>query len=186
MGSGKVGYYGEFVAYPVLIGSFAAAALWRVSPERSMVWMAAFISGVGLWTLVEYALHRYVLHHVPYIKEMHDAHHNEQKALVGTPIWLSLGLFVAFAFLPLRLFADPTVAAGITGGLMLGYLCFEGVHHIIHHWQINPGTYGYRLKRRHLLHHHFDDKGNFGVTTGFWDAVFRTDVRVRGSTFLGD
>ena len=132
---GKIGYYGEFVVYPILIAAFAAVALWRASPERSGVWVAAFISGVGLWTLVEYALHRYVLHHVPYIKEMHDAHHNEQnthhnaqKDLVGTPMWLSLGLFVVFAFLPLRLVADPTVAAGLTGGLMLGYFCFEGVH----------------------------------------------------------
>ena len=35
------------------------------------------------------------------------------------------------------------------------------------------------LKRRHALHHHLDDHGNFGVTSGFWDHVFRTNLRAR-------
>ena len=30
-----------------------------------------------------------------------------------------------------------------------------------------------------MLHHHFDEMGNFGVTSGFWDVVFGTDVKVR-------
>ncbi len=30
-----------------------------------------------------------------------------------------------------------------------------------------------------MLHHHFDEKGNFGVTSSFWDVVFGTDLKVR-------
>ena len=36
--------------------------------------------------------------------------------------------------------------------------------------------YVYALKRRHALHHHYDEMANFGVTSGFWDHVFRTAV----------
>jgi sterol desaturase/sphingolipid hydroxylase (fatty acid hydroxylase superfamily) len=183
MSLGKVGYYGEFVVYPVVIVVLAAVVLWRASPERGAIGLAAFVAGVGLWTLVEYALHRYVLHHAPYIKEMHEAHHEEQSALVGTPMWISLGSFAVFLVLPAWLIVGPMATAGLTAGMMLGYFCFEGVHHILHHWHIEPGTYAYRLKRRHMLHHHFDDKGNFGVTNGFWDTVFGTDIKVRGPAY---
>ena len=186
MWPGKIAYYGEFIVYPALIAGLATVALWRTPPERSIVWLAAFMAGVWLWTLVEYILHRYVLHHMPYIKEMHQAHHDEQDALLGTSIWISLGSFAVFLVLPAWFAIGPTATAGLAAGMMLGYLCFEGVHHILHHWHIKPGTYAYRLKRRHMLHHHFDDGGNFGVTNGFWDMVFGTDVKVRGSAPAGD
>ncbi len=75
----KVGYYGEFVVYPVLTVGLTAAALWT-APESAGTWLVAFVGGIALWTLIEYVLHRYVLHHVPYIKEMHDAHHGDQTA----------------------------------------------------------------------------------------------------------
>ena len=158
MWRGKIAYYGEFIVYPTLIAVLAAAAFWQVSPGRSMVWLAAFVAGLLLWTLVEYVLHRYVLHHMPYIKEMHQAHHDEQEALLGTSIWISLGSFAIFLVLPAWFVIGPTATAGLTAGMMLGYVCFEGVHHILHHWRITPGTYAYRLKRRHLLHRHFTGK----------------------------
>jgi sterol desaturase/sphingolipid hydroxylase (fatty acid hydroxylase superfamily) len=34
-----------------------------------------------------------------------------------------------------------------------------------------------------MLHHHFDEKGNFGVTNGYWDVVFGTDIKVRGPAY---
>ncbi len=120
-----------------------------------------------------------MLHHVPYIKDMHDAHHDDQVALIGTPIWISLAIMVVFVLLPLSLLAEQHVAIGLACGLMLGHFWYGSVHHILHHWNIQPGTYFYRLKRRHMLHHHFDEMGNFGVTSGFWDVVFGTDIKVR-------
>ena len=110
---------------------------------------------------------------------MHDAHHADQLALIGTPIWISLSIMVVFVLLPLTFLVEQHVAIGLACGLMLGHFWYGGVHHILHHWKIEPGTYWYRLKRRHMLHHHFDDMGNFGVTSGFWDVVFGTDVKVR-------
>ncbi len=175
---GKGGYDSEFVVYPVLAAGMAVAALWN-APDQIGVWLATFVGGAVLWTLVEYVLHRFVLHHVPFIKEMHDAHHSDQTALIGTPVWMSLGIFAVFVFLPLWFLTTPVVTAGLSAGLILGYFCYGGAHHIIHHWRVEPGSFGYKLKRRHLLHHHFDDNGNFGVTSGFWDVVFGTNINVR-------
>ena len=176
---GKVGYYGDFVVYPVAITGLAAYAIWQGPPGGWSVWLGAFVTGVAAWTLVEYVLHRFVLHHVPFIKDMHDAHHDDQMALIGTPIWISLAIMVVFVLIPLSLLTEQHIAIGLACGLMLGHFWYGGVHHLLHHWNIQPGTYFYRLKRRHMLHHHFDEMGNFGVTSGFWDVVFGTDVKVR-------
>ena len=176
---GRIAYYADFYVYPLAITALAAYAIWQGPRGGWATWLGAFVSGVALWTLVEYVLHRFVLHHVPYIKEAHDAHHQDQQALIGTPIWISLTIMVVFVLVPLNFLVEQHVAIGLACGLMFGHFWYGGVHHILHHWKIEPGTYLYRLKRHHMLHHHFDEKGNFGVTSNFWDVVFGTDLKVR-------
>ncbi|MCB1488495.1 MAG: sterol desaturase family protein [Bauldia sp.] len=182
---GKVGYYSDFVVYPVAIAGMASFALWRTWPDHYGTTLAAFVVGVAIWTLVEYVMHRYVLHHLPGVREMHEAHHREQAALIGTPIWLSLILIFGLVYVPLYL-AVPAVAGGLTAGFMLGYLWYVSVHHLIHHGGLGRSALAMRLKRRHMLHHHFNDEGNYGVTSGFWDKVFGTDIQVRGSRTGGN
>ena len=176
---GRIGYYADFYVYPVVIAGLATYAIWQGPEGAWSTWLSAFVAGAALWTLVEYLLHRFVLHHVPYIKDMHDAHHEDQQALIGAPIWVSLSLMVVVVLIPLSLIAEQNVAIGLACGLMLGHFWYGSVHHILHHWKIKPGSYWFRLKRRHMLHHHFDEMGNFGVTSGFWDVVFGTDIKVR-------
>ena len=174
----KVGYYSEYIIYPVLAAGLLGIAAWQF-PERALTLAATFVAGVALWTLVEYILHRFVLHHVPYIKDMHDAHHGDQMALIGTPVWLSLVIFVVFVFAPLWFLTDPVLTAGLSAGMVIGYFLYGAAHHIIHHWDLKPGSFGYKLRHRHSLHHHYSETGNFGVTTGFWDLVFGTDLQRR-------
>lgn len=175
----RMGYYRDFVVYPLAIAGLAIGVLWRASPEQTAATLAAFAFGLGTWTLVEYFLHRHVLHRVPYVRDMHGCHHRDQTALIGAPTWLSLGLFLCLVYLPLRVVVPP-LAGGLTAGFMAGYVWYFGVHHLIHHNSLGHSTYARRLKRRHMLHHHFNDKGNFGVTTGIWDRAFGTDIQVRG------
>lgn len=176
----KIGYFGDFIVYPVAIAGMATLALWRASPEQFAVSLTAFVSGIAIWTLAEYLLHRYLLHHLPRVREMHEAHHNNQTALIGSPMWLSLAAFACLVYLPLHLLV-PGLASALTAGFMAGYLWYVGVHHLIHHDGLGQSAWAHRLKRRHMLHHHFDDEGNFGVTSGFWDKVFGTDIQVRGA-----
>jgi sterol desaturase/sphingolipid hydroxylase (fatty acid hydroxylase superfamily) len=175
----RYSYYGDFVIYPLLVAGLGIAALARPSPEALGKWFVCFAIGLGVWTLAEYMLHRFVLHHVPYVKDMHDAHHDDEKALIGTPTWLSFIILGGGVLLPLYLTFDFIVMSGLAGGIVVGYLWYVTVHHMVHHWEVRPDGYGYRLKRRHALHHYFDDHGNFGVSSGFWDRVFGTNINVK-------
>jgi sterol desaturase/sphingolipid hydroxylase (fatty acid hydroxylase superfamily) len=60
--------------------------------------------------------------------------------------------------------------------MILGYVAYAVMHHGLHHWRIAHGTYLYRAKRRHALHHASNDEGNFGVSSPLWDLVFGTDL----------
>ena len=83
--------------------------------------------------------------------------------------WIVVG-----ALFPLWWGTGFDFASGITAGLMLGYIWYVGLHHLLHHWRIRPGSYLYHWKRRHALHHYARRPCNFGVTTQFWDRVFGT------------
>jgi sterol desaturase/sphingolipid hydroxylase (fatty acid hydroxylase superfamily) len=171
---GLVGYYSDFLAYPVVIAALATAGLFEVGKSHASAWIAGAIACLGLWTLIEYLLHRFVLHHIPYIRQMHYRHHVEELASIGTPTWLSLGAHALIAFFPILLVSDFAIASAASCGLMLGYLWYISIHHMLHHWHPGHRGYIYTLKRRHALHHHLDENVNFGVTTAFWDHVFHT------------
>jgi sterol desaturase/sphingolipid hydroxylase (fatty acid hydroxylase superfamily) len=67
--------------------------------------------------------------------------------------------------------------SAIFAGLLLGYLAFIVVHYAVHRWPIEPNSWLYLAKMRHLTHHRFENC-NYGVTTIFWDIVFRTNARL--------
>lgn len=170
----KSSYFADFVVYPPSAGVLIAAALW---PGSRLSWTAsvlAVLTGLAVWTLVEYITHRFILHEVRYLAAMHELHHDDPNGFVGTPTWLSLGLICCGALLPLWWETGLHLASGVTAGMMVGYLWYVGVHHAVHHWRIDADSPLYRLKRRHALHHHARQPCNFGVTTGFWDRVFGT------------
>jgi sterol desaturase/sphingolipid hydroxylase (fatty acid hydroxylase superfamily) len=75
--------------------------------------------------------------------------------------------------------ADIVLFAAVFAGLLLGYLAFIMVHYAVHRWPIEPNSWLYSAKVRHLTHHRFDNF-NYGVTTIFWDIVFRTNARIIG------
>jgi sterol desaturase/sphingolipid hydroxylase (fatty acid hydroxylase superfamily) len=170
----KGGYFADFAVYPPVTAMLIGAALRRGS---TLSWSEALLvcaAGVCVWTLLEYIIHRVVLHEVRYFATMHEMHHDEPADFVGTPTWLSLGMICSGALLPLWWETGFDLATAFTAGLTLGYLWYAGVHYMIHHWRIEPGTYLYRRKRHHALHHHALLECNFGVTTSFWDRVFAT------------
>ena len=172
---GRCAFFADFYAYPAATATLMVLAMVG-NPRRWMITLLAIVTGLACWSFVEYLLHRYVLHHVRWVKEQHDVHHHDQLALIGTPTWFSLLVFLACVTLPALLITSVEVAAGFSGGMMLGYLWYVTAHYGMHHWRIKSSGYLGRLRRRHALHHHFDDQGNFGVTSGFWDYVFRTNL----------
>ena len=173
----KISYYADFAIYAALLCAIAvAAALVDDRLERAK-WLLGFLVGAAGWTLLEYLFHRFVLHRLPVLSEMHAVHHVSPRAFVGTPTWLSLTILFCVMFLPAWWGFSINVASGLMAGVMAGFLWYGILHHAIHHRR--PRMLASRLtatSQHHLRHHCCDQGGNFGVTTPLWDFVFRTIV----------
>jgi sterol desaturase/sphingolipid hydroxylase (fatty acid hydroxylase superfamily) len=168
----KAGYYADFVFYPILLLLLAGIAVDRDTLTRLFVWAAFFGIGLAAWTLLEYWLHRILFHWVFPFRVLHDMHHAAPTAKIGTPTWVTGSVICGCLLLGWE--AGFNLASGLTAGLAAGYLWYVSMHHAAHHWRSRPGTYLHTAKLRHASHHHARYPCCFGVTTAFWDRVFRT------------
>ena len=160
-----------------------------VASKRPAAAVFAFSLGVVVWTLVEYLVHRYVLHgRFPdgpglfqhFLHERFDHLHFEHHArpwdgehINGTikdtaPFVLPM---VLLSFLA-PIFSLPAFLAGV----LQAYVVEEWVHHSVHF--LESGNLYFRYIKRHHLYHH-SPKGMdiaFGLTNGFWDIVYDTRI----------
>jgi sterol desaturase/sphingolipid hydroxylase (fatty acid hydroxylase superfamily) len=172
----KWGYQADFIAYPVLIAGAALRSLWREPAMSGAAWLGEITMGLLAWTLLEYMLHRWVLHRVPPFCRLHSQHHEHQGALIGTPTWVSAPLFLAVWAVVSRA-EGSSEACALVAGLMTGYLVYAFIHDAVHHRAVRQGTWLHRAKVWHALHHRPGAHCNFGVSSRLWDAVFRTTSR---------
>lgn len=142
-----------------------------------------FASGLFLWTLAEYILHRWIFHFEfknPTIQKLwypvHMLHHDivERDRLVAPPLmsvplfFVFLGLFYVWPGIPYML--------PLFSGFIVGYLAYDYVHYYTHFVRATSSV-GKGLRKRHMQHHYgFPDKW-YGISSPFWDYVFRTSVR---------
>jgi len=163
---------------PVAAASVAYAHIRLGVPlTRAALFTAA---GLFVWTFAEYILHRWVFHwtndtawgkRVHFL--LHGVHHdfpNDRDRLV-MPLPTSLPLGVIF-FSAFTLTMGPSGMAFFTG-FVLGYLAYDGTHYAVHHFKQSTRV-GKFLRKHHMLHHHADHDGGFGVSSPLWDLVFRT------------
>ena len=167
----KVAYRADFYLYGaavVLLASYLVVAQARQQMLESLFWVAAGLAG---WTMVEYFLHRFVLHGLQPFRRWHEEHHQRPAALICAPTILSATLIFVLVFLPTLELGDLGSACALTLGVLAGYLAYSTTHHAIHHWRVD-NAWLKRRKRWHALHHHVARPGCYGVTTSFWDRVF--------------
>jgi sterol desaturase/sphingolipid hydroxylase (fatty acid hydroxylase superfamily) len=146
----------------------------------SALWL--FFSGLFVWTLTEYVLHRFVFHlqfksqlgqRIHFI--FHGVHHdypNDAKRLVMPPsasIPLSALFYLLFSLVLGSIRVVPFFA-----GFMLGYLVYDMMHYAIHHFRIE-NRYWKKIKEHHMRHHFVDSTKGFGVSSALWDVVAGTD-----------
>ena len=173
----KRSYYADFVVYPVLIATACLWSLWQIAPHAAERWFAAVCVGMLFWTMIEYVLHRWVLHRMPPFSRLHAMHHEHPTALIGTPTWVSASLFLGL-WASLAYGLSVTTAGGLIGGMMTGYLVYVIIHDAVHHRLTRPGSWLHMAKRRHARHHSAGSASNFGVSTSIWDSVLDTSVPV--------
>src|SRR5665213_1329531 len=175
----KLGYFSEFILFPLLLVAAAVLAYRSSVRLQPVQWVIVYGVGLAGWTLIEYLLHRVFFHHAPILSRIHELHHNSPLELIGTPAWVSAAIGSILIAVPLCavLGFDSGIAA--TAGLVTGYLWYVFVHYATHHWRPRRNSYLYRARLRHARHHHLSHSGNFGVTTGTWDHVFGTALETR-------
>ena len=167
----RIGYYADFVVFPLLLLLLGTGLFWGSTVRQELVWAAACLVGITGYSLLEYVLHRVVLHHISPFRRMHDLHHANPTAMVGTPTWMT-SAFAVGVFATLWWTAGWYVACGLTFGLILGYLWYVFLHHVVHRWPTRKGSFLHASKRRHAQHHYSVRPCNFGVTTAYWDRLF--------------
>lgn len=150
---------------------------------------AYWFTGVGIWTLVEYTLHRCLFHLDYYLPDnrvgitahflLHGIHHYlpmDKYRLVMPP---TLFVVLAAPFWKLAhaiFFYNWYAATTVYSGGIFGYICYDLTHYFLHHRKL-PSFYQ-ALKKYHLAHHFADYENGFGVTSRFWDWVFDTQLEM--------
>ena len=124
--------YGTYLAYQGLPNGFVTAAYW--------------ILGLGIWTIVEYGLHRCLFHLDNYLPDnrvgitlhflLHGIHHYlpmDRLRLVMPP---TLFLVLALPFWKLAhtvFFYNWFAATSVFCGGIFGYICYDLTHYFLHH-----------------------------------------------------
>ena len=146
-----------------------------------------YLSGIPMWSLVEYLFHRYVLHgRFPsgqgfirrFLHERLDPLHWEhhEHPFDGWHISGELKdiLPLFFVAAPLSFLFPVYTLPVLLAGVVQSYVGEEWLHYFLHFGKFR-NRYFRHLKRYHLYHH--SPKGidrGFGVTNGFWDIWFKT------------
>jgi sterol desaturase/sphingolipid hydroxylase (fatty acid hydroxylase superfamily) len=168
----KATYYADFGLYGFAILALVAyLALSGMQSHWASILTLA-LTGLGGWTLVEYVLHRFVLHGIQPFRDWHASHHAHPTALICSPTLLSAALITALVFAPVKLLSSLWAACAVTLGVLIGYLAYAVIHHATHHWLAKTRWLKMR-KSYHALHHRDGRRAAYyGVTTTFWDRVF--------------
>jgi len=180
--------YPAIIAYLALSLAAIGAFAWRPAPLAPTLLSIAAASLV--YPLFWYLLHRHVLHSrwmwkhkwlSPTWKRIHYDHHQDPNhlevlfgALHTTLPTIALGVIPLGWAIGLPWHAQfGAAAAALATGLLT--TCFYEYVHCIQHLAYKPKSKMLAdMKRRHMAHHFHDESGNFGITTFFWDKVFRT------------
>jgi sterol desaturase/sphingolipid hydroxylase (fatty acid hydroxylase superfamily) len=164
----------------VLVADVMAAALFLIVGIRrfsgSPVLAAVSVSvGFLAWGLLEYVLHRFVMHGRPSMaRRGHALHHADGRAFISTPAFVVMALaWVIYAMLSIVF--PVGVACLLVFGLYAGYNYYALLHHVQHHRGAALARIGYlaRLERAHQVHHEHQ-LVNYGVSTTLWDRLFGT------------
>lgn len=163
----KTQYMMDFWVYPVfgvLLGILASRQPWGGL-------LGLLAAGIFSWSFVEYALHRWLFHGVSSTTHDHQQHHAKPADYIGLSGGYTLLIFIALTVCLWLLMGDHSFALAL--GFMLGYYLYISLHYCFHHRRVEPGSWLYALKVRHVRHH-VGGHENFGVTSPLWDKAFRT------------
>lgn len=145
-----------------------------------------FCFGVALWSILEYSLHRWVFHLKPPDWSpklitmhflLHGLHHKvpfDSGRLLFPPVpaaMLGVILYTLISSILPQWMLHCTCA-----GVATGYLCYDLTHFYLHYGSPSGDSYLYTMKRYHNQHHFAQQEIGFGISTSFWDRIFKTEI----------
>jgi sterol desaturase/sphingolipid hydroxylase (fatty acid hydroxylase superfamily) len=175
------------VVWVPVIGYFIYTAIQQVA-IATFPWYipAGIVMGIVLWSVSEYLLHRFFFHFKPsspklekFFYMFHGVHHDrpQDKTRLVMPLPVSVPLAVVFYGLFYLVFATVLNAymwvMPVMAGFLIGYLLYDLTHYATHHFPMRTGYLKF-IKRYHMMHHYKDPDVRFGVSSPFWDYIFRT------------
>ena len=164
----------------VLVVDVAGAAVFlfvgvrRFAGPRLLA-AALVCAGFLAWGLLEYVLHRFVMHGRPSMaRRGHALHHADDTAPISTPVFIMMALAWAICAL-LSLVMPFGAACLLVFGTYAGYNYYALLHHVQHHRAaaLEGVPLFARLERAHRIHHDHHVV-NYGVSTTLWDRLLGT------------
>ncbi len=168
--------FGGISSYLIYMGlTTTSLAAWQVA--------ATFLTGLLVFTWVEYMVHRHVFHMVPTTKvraeiqyKFHGVHHEypKDKARLAMPPLVSIAI-TALLFYGFQYIMGDFVF-GFLPGFLTGYASYLGVHYAVHAFR-PPKNFLKVLWVHHGIHHYKENDRAYGVSSPLWDYIFRTMPR---------
>jgi sterol desaturase/sphingolipid hydroxylase (fatty acid hydroxylase superfamily) len=140
--------------------------------DDRIVVLVAFVLAFPAGTLVEYVLHRFLLHAPSrtFVTRRHRLHHKSNRA---DTLWGDFRDFLPgmvpfcwFGFVHGRAAGWAFLLGGVAYVFLLAL-----VHKVSHE---RPRLVFWMCPNSHALHHGETPRRNFGIVTRFWDVVFCT------------
>lgn len=170
----------RYICFPLTI----IAGTYFLS-HSSLIWYERifwYVLGALTWTLLEYILHRWLLHYQPtslagkaLLDRLHIHHHHvpQDESVVCLPIHLTAPIWTMIVLLLWGLGGGQDASLIATSGLALMMVLYDITHYSTHYMEPTNGLLR-ALKRNHMHHHFVKPNTRFGVTSSLWDYVFGT------------
>ncbi len=175
--------------YPItaLYCAYGLPLIAVAAPTHPWSTLGFVAAGVAFWTLLEYLVHRFVLHgrfpdggglkHV--VHRLLDTSHGDHHLRPWDGMYIN-GFFDSLAL------AVPLVALGwlfplhtapvFVATLLLCYVAEEWVHYTVHFHRFRWRYFDY-IRRHHMYHHSPRGKDiAFGLTNSIWDVALSTRI----------
>jgi len=166
-----VNYWGGILLDASIAGGLLVHAMRTASSGWAME-AGLLVGGLGLYGLVEYSIHRWAYHdHRSPVTRGHRLHHIDPEALLALPFFVTAAAEMG-VWAGLRLVLSDAAASVLVAALVMGFVAYSLVHHVLHHR--GPSWRLVRVLRHHHHIHHRYSGVNFGVTMTLWDWVFGT------------
>jgi len=164
-------YWAEF-AIDIPLGAALILGGLRRGNLDSTEALAIVLLGLLLFSFIEYAFHRWLLHgSVRFLVEGHRAHHQNPRGYDSLPFFLPGLILLALAGL-LAVVLPAARAFLLIGTVALGYAGYGLSHFVLHRHRFR-WSLGRRWAASHQVHH-FQIRTNYGVTTPLWDFLLGT------------